>query len=237
VLAGCESNAVLVYHEVVADDDPARFVSAAQLDAHIAMLEDEGFTLVSLSQLEAIELDGRGGPSKPCALTFDDGELGFYQHAYPVLRSRGVPATLFLIASRLGEDEGTRVVERHPHVIWPEVLEMQAHGIEMQSHTVNHVRLTDLDDAALERELGDSKRQLEARLGRPVTAVAYPFGVSSPRVRGAAEAAGYRSGYSVAAGLDEPMGRVRISVFGSTGVEELRARVAGTWWGESSIER
>src|SRR5205823_801353 len=31
-----------------------------------------------------------------CHVTFDDGHATFYEHALPVLRSRGIPATLFV---------------------------------------------------------------------------------------------------------------------------------------------
>ena len=236
-LVGCESVPVLLYHQIAADDDPARLVSAALLDTHLQILEEDGFTPITVSQLEAIELDGAPAPPKPVVITFDDGLLDFYQNAYPVLRRRGVPATMFLISGRIGEDAATRVTEPQPHLVWPEILEMQAAGIEMQSHTVRHVRLTDIPLAAATAELVDSKAALEARLGHRVTSLAFPFGVSDGALRGAAEEAGYRSAFSVVAGLDSRFGRLRTSIFRSTDAAGFRARLEGTWWGASSGAR
>ncbi|HYW51040.1 MAG TPA: polysaccharide deacetylase family protein [Gemmatimonadaceae bacterium] len=51
--------------------------------------------------------------------------------------------------------------------------------VEIGAHTISHPRLAQLDLDAQTRELATSRETLEAVLGRPVTAVAYPFGRSS----------------------------------------------------------
>ena len=37
-------------------------------------------------------------------LTFDDGEMNNYEHAFPVLRKYGFPAYFFIIAKRVGRN-------------------------------------------------------------------------------------------------------------------------------------
>ncbi len=54
------------------------------------------FNVVSLHQV-ASWLEGRADlPPRPALITFDDGYRDNYIHAYPILRSRGIPATIFL---------------------------------------------------------------------------------------------------------------------------------------------
>ena len=65
-------------------------------------------------------------------------------------------------------------------------------GWEVGSHTRSHPRLPQVDDAALARELGDSRELIAERLGRPCESIAYPYGDFDERVVRATAAAGYR---------------------------------------------
>ncbi len=49
-------------------------------------------------------------------------------------------------------------------------------GLTIGSHGHSHQRLARLDDDSQRSELAESKRILEARLGREVAALAYPYG-------------------------------------------------------------
>jgi peptidoglycan/xylan/chitin deacetylase (PgdA/CDA1 family) len=88
---------------------------------------------------------------------------------------------------------------------WEEIAAMAAAGIEFGSHTAGHRCLARLSDASLEHELRSSRRVLEERLGRAVTALAYPFGgptAFDARVIAAARAAGYRIATSYMPGIN-----------------------------------
>jgi hypothetical protein len=63
--------------------------------------------------------------------------------------------------------------------------------MEIGSHTVNHVRLTEADDARLTQELADSRATLEDLLGQTVDSFAYPYGAWDTRCAGAVQQAGY----------------------------------------------
>ena len=76
--------------------------------------------------------------------------------------------------------------------------------ITIGSHTMNHPILPELDDAALEYELTESRRFLEKRLGRAVDLFCYPNGTNDTRVK-AAVAKTYR------AAVTTELGFVRLS--------------------------
>lgn len=91
---------------------------------------------------------------------------------------------------------------------WTEVRALSEAGIEIGSHSVSHPILARIDDdAELERELVESKAQIEAHTGRPVVSLAYPVGgpgAYSERVVGAARRAGYRFGFTYESGVIDP---------------------------------
>ncbi len=94
--------AILRYHSVStpADGthlclDPGLAVSPEHFDRQCEHLRHH-YRVVSLDELVDCLLQGRPLPPKAVALTFDDGYLDNYTHAFPVLRSHGLPATFYV---------------------------------------------------------------------------------------------------------------------------------------------
>jgi peptidoglycan/xylan/chitin deacetylase (PgdA/CDA1 family) len=78
-------------------------------------------------------------------------------------------------------------------------------GMAIGSHTRRHEILSKLTAEEQFEELRYSKREIEDRLGSPVTAIAYPVGLAgtfSPVTLAAAERAGYRAGFSFYGGFN-----------------------------------
>jgi peptidoglycan/xylan/chitin deacetylase (PgdA/CDA1 family) len=73
-----------------------------------------------------------------------------------------------------------------------EMQELLGMGMEIGSHTVSHVVLTELPDVEVDRELRNSRRKLEDLLGVGVTSFCYPKGRFSTRITQRARLAGYR---------------------------------------------
>ena len=60
---------------------------------------------------------------------------------------------------------------------WEQIAELSKDPLcTIGCHTMTHCRLTINDVAALEYELGESKRLLEKHIGKPVTHLSYPYG-------------------------------------------------------------
>jgi peptidoglycan/xylan/chitin deacetylase (PgdA/CDA1 family) len=103
-------------------------------------------------------------------------------------------------------------------------------GFAVGFHTLRHERLSDLDDDALAHALGDGRAELEAAAGRRLDTIAYPHGKADERVAQAAEAAGFRLGFTgryepvVAATHPLLLGRIEPS-FGA--VEDFALQLVG----------
>jgi len=80
-------------------------------------------------------------------------------------------------------------------------------GWSIGAHSHRHHTLSRLDDAELHREVAGARADLEAALDRRATAFAYPYGQPEhvgPRVRAAAEAAGYDFAVTTEPGANVP---------------------------------
>ena len=118
------------------------------------------------------------------AITFDDGCESDLLAAAPVLREFGFGATFFITSGWLG---------RPGFLSASQLRELAALGIEIGSHSMTHAHLTDLDDAALHREVSGSKLELEQILGLPIEHFSCPGGSYNARVAQIAREAGYRT--------------------------------------------
>lgn len=94
--------AILAYHRVLdpASDDldlvePGMYVTREAFAAHADYLA-ANCRVVSLAVLVRKLLTGEEIEPGTVALTFDDGWLDNYEHAFPVLRNRELPATIFV---------------------------------------------------------------------------------------------------------------------------------------------
>ncbi|MBZ5645590.1 MAG: polysaccharide deacetylase family protein [Acidobacteriia bacterium] len=136
--------------------------------------------VTSLSDLVEALVGGRTMPPRSVVLTFDDALLDFYSQAAPVLRRLGLPAAVFVPTGHCGRTTrwATQLasVEERPLMSWPQVREMAEQGFILGAHSVSHPMLTEIIPAKAEREIVDSKAELESRIGGPVEFFCYPYG-------------------------------------------------------------
>jgi peptidoglycan/xylan/chitin deacetylase (PgdA/CDA1 family) len=101
-LSRCLHDAALIlcYHNVVGSDerrgDPELHMPFERFSRQVRWLSAR-YEIVSLREL-ALRFASGGRLKKVAAITFDDGYAGVYEHAVPLLKALGIPATVFVVA-------------------------------------------------------------------------------------------------------------------------------------------
>lgn len=202
---------ILMYHQVgrfpPMRSHRATYCDAARFGAQMRMLRRLRVPVLSMSEaLDALE--GRSVmPRRAVVLSFDDGYENFREHALPVLQECGFPSIVYAIAGMLGGRAEWLAADGHatPRLMdGAQLRELAAHGVEVGSHSMHHVRLAHLPPAQQRAELRDSRERLADLLGRPVDHVCYPYGVHDEVTLQAAAEAGYRSGVTCQRGAATP---------------------------------
>lgn len=173
---------------------PSRF--AAILDR----LAREGYEFIDedayLGSLDGAPSDA----SRQLFLTFDDAYSDVYTEAFPILRERTIPFHVFVVSEFAGRENTWDLSLGRPparHAGWDALAEMIGSGASIGSHSARHADLTRLDDAAVERELGQSRETISRRLGVTPRTFSYPFGRYDARVRAITAASGYEAAFSL----------------------------------------
>jgi peptidoglycan/xylan/chitin deacetylase (PgdA/CDA1 family) len=192
LVKGTQDVPVIMYHDVIPKKDVWFDLTVKEFDDQMAALKSAGANVVPLADVVAHLEDGKPLPDKAIALTFDDGTLGDYTYAWPVLKQYNYPATFFVHTGYVGRTSSKE------HMTWDQLRELQATGlIDIQPHTVNHpddLRL--MTDEDLRHEIDDSKAVMEKEMGTKVRFFAYPNGNGDERVAQVLKAAGYEAAWN-----------------------------------------
>ncbi|HET7433756.1 MAG TPA: polysaccharide deacetylase family protein [Thermoanaerobaculia bacterium] len=184
---------VLCYHIVESPADPRMEVSRETFRQHLRYLEMTGYNIIPLRHLYEYVSGKRASiPKNAVVITIDDGWRSTYTEAFPELKKRNFPFTVFIYPNIIGNTANA--------LTWKQIREMSNAGGDMESHSLSHPYLSrkrhrGLDDTTyaqwLAHEMAESKRRLEKETGKTVQFLAYPYGDYDQGVADAAEAAGY----------------------------------------------
>ncbi|RYD40119.1 MAG: hypothetical protein EOP85_14790, partial [Verrucomicrobiaceae bacterium] len=161
-----------------------------------------GIKVITLDDFIAWKKGERDIPAKSILLTLDDGWKSVYTDAYPILKEFGYPYTLYLYKNYV--DGGGKALTTDM------IKEMTANGASIGSHSVSHPypgtvkshrkKGPQAFDAFLRKELGESKRFLEAKFPMKVTTYAYPGGFYTEEMLKLGEEFGYTHMFTVLPG-------------------------------------
>lgn len=218
---------VLIYHRVGGgtrdelDLPTDRFVE--QLDALPRQ------TVVPLdTALDRIQAHDR---TPSVVLTFDDGFADVYANAWPHLRDRGLPFTLYLASGMVGGtmrwEGSTGTSAGAPALTWDQLAEMRDSGLlTIGNHTRTHARPEDLTEA----ELDAASDEIDKHLGIRPDHFAYTWGVPVPRMEHALRCR-FRSAATGALGRNlpgtDPHRLLRVPVRRTDPTEFFRAKLTG----------
>ena len=168
---------ILEYHQVTdAPLDPdfeIYNVTPAEFAEQLDYLQSEGYTTITIKDFVMAMRGYRQLPEKPIILTFDDGYADNYTEMLPILESHGMTAVVYVITNELGNAG---------YLTFDELKDMQWRGIEIGSHTSDHIALTELDATFQRRQLRESKIYLEWSGLEPICSLSYPNGAFNAEI-------------------------------------------------------
>jgi len=180
--------AVMMYHHIGPLPERADTirkgltVSSEELESQVKYLTENGYKVMSLVKFNELRSNSQT-PKKLAILTFDDGYDDNFTYALPILKKYSATGTFFIISSKIGRKE---------YMNEDQIKELVLAGQEIGSHSVNHLELDKLKGQSLERELKQSKEDLEKIIGKTVISFCYPAGKYNDETIAKVKEVGYK---------------------------------------------
>jgi peptidoglycan/xylan/chitin deacetylase (PgdA/CDA1 family) len=175
---------VLQYHHIDETSPESTSISPEKFLQHMQLLEDLGLEVVDLEMASRELLSDKTAslktslssnrPKLQVAISFDDAYASIFENAYPELKRRNWPFTVFV---------NTRPVNQENRGImtWAQIKQLVADGVSIANHTVTHAHLPIIPDGLtleqwLDQEILAAHQELQEQLGKVGNMLAYPYG-------------------------------------------------------------
>jgi len=218
---------VLMYHQITDDKNPGgTVISKSRFEEHVKFLKDQGYTTLTIKEVEKFMKGELRVPEKSVAITIDDGWRSTF-NAVKSLNAYNSKATLYIISGAFDD----------PQYLTAEEVSALAQNdrFEIGAHTHTHflewqTQLDKIDFRIMAGEVAMSKIILEQVTGKPVTSLSWPFGYSRPEAVKFAGNTGYSSTVMVNSVTKNTKGMSpleirRINIDGNCTIADLRSMV------------
>ncbi len=217
---------VMMYHDIVPEKKVFFDVTPEELERHLELIRQKGLTPITMDQLVTHLRTGLPLPEKPIVLSFDDGYLGHYRYAYPLLKKYNYPAVFAIYTDKIDKQIG------RPAMTWEQVKIMAADPlVTISSHSVTHRDLIKLTDAEIQMESQQSKQILESKLGIPIRYFTYPSGKYDQRALQAMQESGYLAALTMNDADEQVAGQskslLEIARIGQSRIDEMVTVASG----------
>ncbi|VAW74535.1 hypothetical protein MNBD_GAMMA12-223 [hydrothermal vent metagenome] len=195
------SVSLLLYHQI--GDDPKAttnldcFCRRENFYSQMAYLKKSAYEVIGLKDAVGSLFVKSKLRNPSVVLTFDDGDTSFFDLALPILQEFEFPSILFCVSGLLGQAaEWIKASARVPIMTAGQLREIHALGVDIGSHSINHPRLTQLNEQQVLHEVYESKKSLENIIDSEIVSFAYPHGDYNPMVIDAVKKSGYHCAVS-----------------------------------------
>ena len=192
-----DSHAVIfMYSHIGVSKYPDTNISIKQFSAHLNYLEKNKYQVWSLEKIVVHLKNGLAIPDHTVAITFDDGHISMFKHAYPLLKKRGWPFTVFIY---------TDAMDQHPkhYISWDQMRDMRQHGAHFANQSKTHDHLirrrkkenTKVWTARVRADIEHAQHRIQDELGYDLGALpmlfSYPYGEYNLALANIAQELGY----------------------------------------------
>ncbi len=183
------SVSVIIYHTFLGKERVSTDFSLDELRTHMEQLKGQGYRFVTLAAMERGAVSG----TRNVLVCIDDGNKSVYRAYREVLGPMGIKPLLAIYPNIIGRKKYA--------LSWDELRALASDGCEIAAHGFFHLHVNDKLYAKNRRyfmdEIHKSKRVLEEKMGRPVTAFVYPSGEKCEHAIREIRAAGYRYAFTI----------------------------------------
>jgi len=198
--ASADQANVFIYHRFDDSRFPSTNISSRDFQSHLEILRRQDFTVLTLGQILDKIKHGERLPQRCAAITIDDAYRSFLTSGWPLLKSYGFPATLFVSTDMVGGGD---------YLDWQELKTLRDEGVELGNHSASHAYLLDKGKdenwaASVRQDIDRAQQSFATNLGFKPRFFAYPYGEFSPELVELVRQAGFDAAFGQQSGVLTP---------------------------------
>jgi len=169
------SAVVFMYHKFDIAKYPSTNVTLEQFNSHLEEFSKPKYTVLSLEYIVDTIINDGQLPHNAIGISVDDADKSFLTTAWPKLKEKGLPVTLFINTS-------TIVKNNKNYLSWNQIRNLKNEGVDIGAHSHTHNHLTEFSIEEIIKEIKLSNKIFLKELGEIPSLFAYPYGESDNRI-------------------------------------------------------
>ena len=158
-----------MYHKFNIPKYPSTNITSDQFMLHLKEFESEKYNVVSLEYIVDTIINDGNLPQNTIGISVDDADRSFLDYAWPKLKERGFPVTLFVNTSIIS-------IYNKNYLNWDEIRFLMNEGVTIGAHSHSHNHLPEMTIDEIKKEIEISNKIFLKELGKTPNLFAYPYG-------------------------------------------------------------
>lgn len=212
VVGQTQAASVLLYHHVSAKTPKSTSVTTEQFQQHLELIEELGLEVVPLTTITDAIKQNKEVSNSWVAITFDDGYRNVYDNAYPLLKQKNMPFTVFVNPSMVKPSK--------LYMDWSQLKELSDDGVIIANHTMAHENVVQ-DGLTIEQiveNIEQAEAQIKEQLGQNHKMLAFPYGEYNEQVELELEKLGYIGFAQHSGAIDQTSNLTALTRFPANGI-------------------
>ena len=169
------SAVVFMYHKFDVPKYPSTNITPDQFMSHLDEFSKEKYNIKSLDYIVDTIINDGDLPDKTIGISIDDADRSFLDYAWPKLKERGYPITLFINTSTISNLNKN-------YLNWDEIRFLKKEGVTIGAHSHSHNHLTKNSLLQIKNEIELSNKIFLKELNEIPTLFAYPYGEANEEI-------------------------------------------------------
>ena len=169
------SAVVFMYHKFDVPKYPTTNITPEQFEDHLIEFSKEKYQVLSLNYIIDTIINDGDLPDNTIGLSVDDADKSFLTFAWPKLKAKGFPVTLFVNTSTIQNNNKN-------YLNWDQIRFLKNEGVVIGAHSHTHNHLPEMNTEEIKKEIEQSNKIFLKELNEIPSLFAYPYGEADENI-------------------------------------------------------
>ena len=169
------SAVVFMYHKFDIPKYPSTNIRPEQFEQHLNEFSKSKYNVLSLDYILDTIINDGDLPKNTIGISVDDADKSFLLYAWPRLKEKGFPVTLFVNTSTIADNNKN-------YLSWDQIRFLKQEGVKIGAHSHTHSHMPNMTLEEINAEIELSNKIFLRELKEIPSLFAYPYGEANEKM-------------------------------------------------------